>query len=123
MDVTTNLSSVVGLLAALSIAAERFVEILKNAVPFLNQHNQDAAKEGWRRAALQLMAVLGGIVTALLAWPAIEGVAPASWHSTTGILALGLLASGGSGFWNSVLTYVLNVKDIKAETAKKMREG
>jgi len=26
---------------------------------------------------------------------------------------LGLLASGGSGFWNSVLTFVNKVKDVK----------
>jgi hypothetical protein len=36
----------------------------------------------------------------------------------TSTLALGLLASGGSGLWNSVLTYVLQVQDLKEELAK-----
>ena len=123
MDATTNLPTVVTLLVAVSVAAERAVEIIKNAIPFLNKHNDDEKKEGWRKTALQVMAVLGGIVTAQLARPAIEGLAPGSWSSPPGILALGLLASGGSGFWNSVLTYVLHVKDIKGEAVKKMRLG
>jgi len=37
---------VVSLLAALSVAAERLVEILKGLVPFLNQENPDARKTG-----------------------------------------------------------------------------
>jgi len=45
-------------------------------------------------------------------------------HDFTGKLALGLLASGGSGFWNSILTYVTKAKDIKAaEAESKQMEG
>jgi hypothetical protein len=40
---------------------------------------------------------------------------PDGW---TGKLALGLLASGGSGFWNSILTYVNKAKDIKVAAAE-----
>ena len=40
---------------------------------------------------------------------------PDDW---TGTLALGLLASGGSGFWNSILTYVTKAKDLKAAEAE-----
>jgi hypothetical protein len=29
-----------------------------------------------------------------------------------------LLASGGSGFWNSILTYVTKAKDLKAAEAE-----
>ena len=37
------------------------------------------------------------------------------------VIGLGVLASGGSGLWNSVLTYVAKVKDIKkAEADLKM---
>jgi hypothetical protein len=39
-------------------------------------------------------------------------------HDFTGKLALGLLASGGSGFWNSILTYVTKAKDVKAAEAE-----
>ena len=33
-------------------------------------------------------------------------------------MALGLLASGGSGFGNSILTYVTKAKDLKAAEAE-----
>jgi hypothetical protein len=33
------------------------------------------------------------------------------------IVSLGILASGGSSFWNSVLTYLLAVKDLMAASA------
>jgi hypothetical protein len=40
---------------------------------------------------------------------------PNDW---TGTLALGLLASGGSEFWNSILTHVTKSKDLKAAEAE-----
>ena len=39
------------------------------------------------------------------------------------IFGLGLLASGGSGFWNSILTYVTKVKDIKKIEADDKKAG
>jgi hypothetical protein len=39
-------------------------------------------------------------------------------HDFTGKLALGLLASGGSGFWNSILAYVTKAEDLKAAEAE-----
>ena len=108
-----NLSTIVSLLVALSVASERLVEIIKGLVPFLNKENVDPKKEGWRRAALQFLAVLAGISSALLAHPGIKCIAPGTWSEWPGILALGFLASGGSGFWNSVLSYIANIKDVK----------
>jgi hypothetical protein len=118
-----NLSTLVSLLIALSVASERLVEIIKGVIPFLNCTNDDPTKEGWRKAALQALAVVAGIITALLARSAIGESVPAVLNSTPGFLALGLLASGGSGFWNSILTYVNKVKDIKALEAKEKKEG
>jgi hypothetical protein len=120
-----HLSSLVALLVALSAASERLVEIVKGLVSFLNMENKDPKREGWRRASLQTLAVAAGVVTALLARPAIQGVVSESWSTLPGILALGLLASGGSGLWNSVLTYVTLVKDIKeldADEKKRKRQ-
>lgn len=115
--------TLVTLLVALSVASERLVEIVKNLVTFLNQEIEDPKREGQRKAILQGLAVASGIVTALLARPAIVDVVPAPWQSPVGILALGLLASGGSGFWNAILEYLLKVKDIKKfEAALKKRE-
>ena len=113
----TKLTTVISLLVALSIASERLVDIIKGVVPWLNQPRVRSADEGWRKAALQVLAVMAGITTAWLSSAAIpKGVGiPDDW---TGTLALGLLASGGSGFWNSILTYVTKAKDVKAAEAE-----
>jgi hypothetical protein len=122
MDIT-KLMTIVSLILALSIASERLVEIIKGLIPFLNQeHTNDARKEGWRRAALHILAVVAGIVTAMLAQPLIpSNVAQPS--NNLSVLALGLLASGGSGFWNSVLTYLLRIKDIKELDVKEKKKA
>ena len=113
----TKLTTVISLLVALSIASERLVDIIKGVIPWLNQPRVRPADEGWRKAALQVLAVIAGITTAWLSSAAIpKGVGiPDDW---TGTLALGLLASGGSGFWNSILTYVTKAKDVKAAEAE-----
>ncbi|HZS17310.1 MAG TPA: hypothetical protein VFA51_05190 [Candidatus Udaeobacter sp.] len=113
----TKLTTVISLLVALSIASERLVDIIKGVIPWLNQPRVRPADEGWRKAALQVLAVFAGITTAWLSSAAIpKGVGiPDDW---TGTLALGLLASGGSGFWNSILTYVTKAKDVKAAEAE-----
>ena len=114
---TTKLTTVISLLIARSIASERLVDITKGLIPWLNQPRLGPAEEGWRKAALQVLAVIAGITTAWLASAAIpKGVGiPDDW---TGTLALGLLASGGSGFWNSILMYVTKAKDLKAAEAE-----
>lgn len=114
---TTNLTAIISLLVALSVASERLVEIVKGLIPALNQENPDPTKEGWRRAILQILAVAAGIITAFLASPVVPGNI---FHGVTGNLALGLLASGGSGFWNSILSYANKAKEVKsAEAASK----
>jgi len=122
MDLATNLVPMVVLLISLSVASERFVEIIKGAIPFLNQSQDDPKKEGWRRSIVQALGVVSGIVTSLLAWPAISGIVHGPWNTFPVVIALGLLASGGSGFWNTILSYLLQVKDIKELMAEKMGE-
>jgi hypothetical protein len=112
----TQLASVVGLLVALSVASERVVEIVKGAVHFLDTEQPDADRERVRRVALHVLAVVAGVVTAFLARPAIPTALPVTDNAS--ILALGLLASGGSGLWNSVLTYALETKNIQELIAK-----
>ena len=113
---TTKLTAVVGLLIALSAASERLVEIIKGFVPWLNTEKPDAATEGHRKATLQILAVVAGIGTTLLAKPSIPSELLPSGKLS--FIALGLLASGGSGLWNSVLTYLLEIKNIKENLAK-----
>ena len=108
-----KLPTILTLLIALSVATERLVEITKGIVPWLDTAKADSTIEGRRRAALQFLAVVGGVVIAVLAWPIIEQVIPTGQNRSAATLALGLLSSGGSGFWNTILTYVLKVKDLK----------
>jgi hypothetical protein len=113
----TKLAAIVGVILALSIASERLVEIIKGFIPGLNKQEPDPKAEGRRRSYLQILAVFSGVLTAFLArdYMPLEIAKPTeSWS----ILGLGLLASGGSGFWNSVLTYVTKAKDIKKVEAE-----
>jgi hypothetical protein len=109
----TKIAAIVGLLVALSAASERVVEIVKGLVPWLSDEGKTAYRERLRKMVLQILAVAAGIVTTLLARSAIPADLLPDSAGFAGLLALGLLASGGSGFWNSVLTYVLQVKNIK----------
>jgi hypothetical protein len=120
---TVQLTSLVGLILALSIASERLVEIVKGVWPWVNKPKpEDDIAEGRRRTVLQLMAVVAGIATAFLARSAIPvGILPADATGVLPIVALGLLASGGSGFWNAILGYMLQVKDLKKVEAEDKR--
>jgi len=113
----TKLAAIVGLLVALSAASERFVEIVKGLFKWLDKKHDDERMERWRKATLQVLAVGAGIGTTLLARPAIPADLLPDSGGVFPLLALGFLASGGSGLWNSVLTYVLKVKDIKDDLA------
>jgi hypothetical protein len=114
--------NVVGYILAISIAAERLVEIIKGVIPWLGQPKTDENLEAKRHSALQILAVASGIATAALG----KDLAPAALAEISngmGIICLGLLASGGSGFWNAILTYILQVKDIKKVEADKAKEN
>jgi hypothetical protein len=112
------LQTIVLVLLALSVATERLVDITKGALGFLNKWdpvtNPDGLKkERYRRAAVQLLAVGWGVV---ITW----GVSPAipkevlnllsPLGNTWTIVTLGVLASGGSSFWNGVLSNLEKVK-------------
>jgi hypothetical protein len=124
----------VTLLASISLASERLVEIIKNLSVSLNTPQPaDPKAEGRRQAKIYVIAFLSGMLTTYLAgetvgWESIGlpwgASAGAKWFHCT---ALGILACGGSGLWNSILSYLVKVKDLKgvqvdnqkAELAKK----
>jgi hypothetical protein len=113
-----NLTIMVTILITLSLSSERLVEIIKGLIPFLNQENPDPTKEGWRRTSIQILAVVAGILTAWLA-----SQIPDSPIKSANVFAYGLLASGGSALWNSVLEYLLGLKDVKETEAKVKRDA
>ncbi|MBU0655350.1 MAG: hypothetical protein KJ914_09490 [Gammaproteobacteria bacterium] len=108
------------MMVALSIAAERMVEITKGVVPFLNTARENPQQEKLRKASLQLLAVGSGIAVTFLATPMLAGSLPEHWNNTTGMIVIGLLASGGSGFWNAILSYLLQLKDIRSQTMQQL---
>ena len=118
MDVLTAFLSMT---LAISIAAERMVEILKGMLPNLGlfKMNPDAAKESQRCAWIH---VLAGGCGALVAWLGnlniFSGLSGGGtiqpWISYAGA---GLLASGGSAFWNHALDMIKAAKITQEQGA------
>lgn len=115
---SSELGAIVGLLIAVSIASERLVEIIKGYFPWLNEARPDPSTEGRRKAVLQILAVAAGVITAFLAQPILSNSLSGINDQGIAILSIGLLASGGSAFWNAILSYMLQVKDLKKQEVK-----
>ena len=107
-----SITSFVTLILSLSVATERLVEIIKGLLPYawLSEKQTEPAKERQRKTRLQLLAVVAGMATALLSSSYVSTDLLEVNHSFH-VIVLGLLASGGSGFWNSVSTYTLDLKN------------
>lgn len=111
-----DLNKFLALLAALSVAAERLVEILKTFVfKNLNTVQTDPEEEARRQGKVQILALVASLVTALLLKGL--GILP-RWEAAVG---LGLLASGGSGLWNSLLGWAKGLKDIRQAQGEQAR--
>ena len=113
MDIT----SIIALLGIMSLSVERVVEIIKGMVPFLAEKYDDKKKERWRRVTLHFFAALVGTIIALLSQeqiqPLLEDIFKGPGIGIPGCIMLGLLASGGSGFWNQALSIVEEIKQTK----------
>ncbi|WP_368178635.1 hypothetical protein [Aeromonas sp. R7-1] len=105
---------------AISIASERLVEIVKGMFPGLNQSKTDPQEESRRRSVLQVLAVVAGILSAHFSLDIAPPGIKTSLDGMT-VIIIGLLASGGSGLWNAVLSYVLQIKDLKKEEVNKQK--
>jgi hypothetical protein len=119
---TPTLEATLGMILAVSIASERLVEIIKGYSKYLSSAHADPQKESHRKAYIQLSSVVAGLFTAFLCAPVLASqfYIDSSEYSKERILflvAIGLLASGGSGFWNAILGYVLEVKNMKKSAA------
>lgn len=117
------MEEMIGMMVALSIAAERVVEITKGVIPALGMARTDPKQEKLRKAMLQLLAVGSGIGVTFLASPMLAESLPTHWNTTTGMVVIGLLASGGSGFWNAILSYLLQLKDTRTQTVQQLLDA
>ncbi|MGH7440304.1 MAG: hypothetical protein ACRENE_31815 [Polyangiaceae bacterium] len=106
---------------ALSIGVERIVEAAKGMVPWLRSDPDPAGSQAaHRRLALQLLAAVAGAVTAALVGPkhflpTLTSSNPAGYAAASGLL--GMMASGGSAFWNHALDIIGAIKNVKEQVA------
>ena len=111
-----TLTSVAALGLTLSIAVERVMEILKGLIPPLAKQQSQLAAEYIRCAILHFLSVLiGGLAAAGGHVDFFQRVGGSGTPSETaglytGYLVCGLLAAGGSAFWNHLLDIVKAVK-------------
>jgi hypothetical protein len=111
MDVTV-FSAFLAKIAAVSVAAERIVEILKGWLPntYLFATKTDPAREMRRTAWIHVLAGVAGTAVAVAGKVDIFkgiGVNTPPWASYIGA---GLLASGGSAMWNHALDLLKAIK-------------
>ena len=109
-----EISKMMAVLAVLSMGAESVVEIIKNMFPkYLNQQD-DPVKEGRRKALLKLLALAAGTTIAYASKVQLEQLLTVVFKGGeidfTKCLVLGLLSTGGSGFWNQGLSIVEEIK-------------
>jgi len=112
----------VTLLATMSVAVERAVEILKGSIKWLNTPLPAASGDNKRRAVLQCITVVIGTITAYLAQGQINNINAAKdildLKFYAGYLVFGLLTAGGSAFWNHVLDIIGALKTQQENAAK-----
>ncbi|HEY6305551.1 MAG TPA: hypothetical protein VI488_03710 [Candidatus Angelobacter sp.] len=119
-----SLSTFAALMAGISIAVERVVEIIKGAVPPLS--NTWPKYDNVRAGILQLMAAATGAIIASQMPDQIKNSMPSglggqlSWQV---YVVLGLMVSGGSGAWNHVLDILAAVKTKQAALASQSSMG
>jgi hypothetical protein len=110
-----DIASIIAILGVLSLSVERVVEMIKNLLPFLSKKYDDERKARYRRFGLHFLAGIIGFLIALAAQEQIDYVLFKNEDSINcwGCVILGLLASGGSGFWNQSLGIVEEIKKAK----------
>lgn len=103
------------------MGVERIIEILKGTIPPLAKEREDTRWENVRRAILQFLAFGCGSVIAYMAKDQIgtmPGVPSNMKFDGSGCALLGLLASGGSAFWNHALDIARATKVSSENVAK-----
>lgn len=117
-----NLPEIITMIIALSVASERLVEIVKGVWPWLDQQRPNRTSEARRKAAVQLLAVVAGIVVTALTWNLVGAVIAPGKAPFWSVVAVGLLASGGSGFWHTILGLVTSTRDLRRANVREIEQ-
>ena len=117
------LQSVVAVILAISLAAERLVTIAKTLVPhWLGQERLDATmkvdpiRDRWRRITVLALSIASAYLATAFAgnrFGPLEAFAFTPTFSLP-VFLVAILASGGSAMWNNLLGYSKAAKDIRA---------
>jgi len=120
-----NASTLIAFLAGLSVATERVVEVIKGLPgisAFLTVDRAGTAEEA-RKATVQLVAIVVGSILAAMTYgqlPAQATLPHGGWQVYT---LFGVMASGGSGLWNSALDIVRETNTQKQLITEKLKAG
>jgi len=117
-------TTLVGFLAALSVATERITEMFKG-LPVLSRwfaiEKKDPLLEELRKVSVQFVAVLAGtLVTYLVRDSLSRQLGTTDLHGYA-YWVFGAMASGGSGMWNSILDIVREVNQQKQIATDKLK--
>jgi drug/metabolite transporter (DMT)-like permease len=118
-------------MVALSVGVERVVEIVKGFSAWLRSDpdpstDPDGRKAAWRRLTLQSIAMFSGtaIVATIEPQRFLPTILPAEPNPTqfwAASVLLGLMASGGSAFWNHALDLIGAAKSAKEAVTKSLQ--
>ncbi len=116
-----DLNGMTTYVAALSVSTERVTEFIKRFPAFSNflSAQKTGAQENVRILCVHLLAiVVGGVICGIFPKTLVPtGITfPTEfWDKAAYCFLFGILASGGSSFWNSALDTIRNVKTTMAK--------
>jgi hypothetical protein len=116
-DIIASLSTFAALMAGISVAVERVVEMIKGFIPGLA--NSWPKHDELRCGTIQLIASAAGMVIAAMMPAQVKSALPAGLNMGVGYpmyVVIGLMSSGGSGAWNHLLDILGALKE-KQETS------
>lgn len=110
-----TLTSFVTVLLAISVASERLVELIKGFFADLNGQKVDATVERRRQLMIHWLSLVASLVVVLLTKDYITTTLHLNTWGNGETAAFAILASGGSSMWNSILSYLLSLKNLKQQ--------
>ncbi len=122
-----KLTSLLGFLAALSLATERITETIKG-FPILSrwlavEKASGSTAEEFRKASIHVLAIAIGTILAGLTQDQLSIAMGIHYSGFWSYLLFGAMASGGSGMWNSVLDILREVNRQKQVLTEQLKAG